>query len=135
MLDILLHAGYISGMETQNKIKQTLTDPGAIDYIKNILAINTDINRTTLAETLCNRFYFFDFRGKHQIGGCIKALRKLEQAGHFRLPESVTGKSPRKLSPRRLEQPVPMPQQTPKRAGDIRDLSLIIVQTEEEMRI
>ena len=121
-------------METQNKIKQTLTTPEAIDYIKNRLDINTDINRTILAKKLCDHFGFLDFRRKRQVGGCLKALRKLEQAGHFHLPESSTGKLPGKLSPRRLEQPVPMPQQVPARAGEIRDLSLVIVQTEGEMR-
>ena len=57
----MLRVGYNFGMETQNKIKQTLTTPEAIDYIKNILDINTDINRTILAKKLCDHFGFIDF--------------------------------------------------------------------------
>ncbi len=91
-------------METQNQIKQTLTNPEAIEYINTIL--DTSINRTALADALCD---------------------------HFCLPESTTGKSPRKLSPRRLDKPVPMPEQVPERAGNIKGLSLVIVQTEEEI--
>ncbi len=119
-------------MKTQNKIKQTLTDPEAIKYINSIL--DTSINRTALADALCDHFCFFDFRGKRQVSGCVKALRKLEQAGHFRLPDTAAVKSSRKSSPRRLDHPVPIPQQVPDTAGGIDDLCLVIVQTEGEMR-
>ena len=118
-------------METQNQIKQTLTDPEAIEYINTIL--DTSINRTALADALCDHFCFFDFRGKRQVAGCLKALRKLEQAGHFCLPDTAARKSPRTFSPRRLDYPVPMPQQVPDTAGGIDDLCLVIVQTKEEM--
>jgi hypothetical protein len=120
-------------METQNKIKQTLTQPEAIKDINNILDTNTNINRTALADLLCDNFGFFDPRGNRQRDGCLKALRKLEQAGHVTLP-APTRKPPGPSTPRRLDHPVPVPQQIPDAAGDIIDLRLIIVKTEEDMR-
>jgi len=126
-------AVYDLSMETQNKIKQTLTQLEAIEYIRNKLDTNTNINRTALADSLCDHFHFFDPRGKRQRHGCLKALRKLEQTGHFKLPVSLREyRGP--LTPRRLDQPVAEPQQIPADAGDIIDLRLIIVETEEQMR-
>jgi len=49
-------------METQNKIKQTLTQPEAIKYISNKIDSNAKINRTELADLLCDHFHFFDPR-------------------------------------------------------------------------
>lgn len=131
-MDFYFQAVYDSSMETQNQIKRTLTRPGAIEHINNILDTNDNINRTTLTDKLCDHFNFFDPRGNRQRGGCLKALRKLEQAGHFILPSSKMKFGPRK--PQRLEQPVPAPQQVPVDAGAIRELRLIIVNTQEEMR-
>ena len=121
-------------METQNKIKQTLTQPEAIKYISNKIDSNAKINRTELADLLCDHFHFFDPRGKRQRDGCLKALRKLEQAGHFKLPVSLM--KPRgPLMPRRLNQPVAVPRQMPSDASDIIDLRLVIVESEQQMRI
>ena len=120
-------------MKTQNKIKWTLTQPEAIKYIINILDTKDNINRTALSYELCDYFHFFDPRGNRQHSGCLKALRQLEQAGHFRLPSSTRKTVPR--SPQRLEQPVPQPRKVPVDAGQIRGLQLIIVETNEQMRI
>jgi len=120
-------------MKTQNKIKWTLTQPEAIKHIINILDTNDNINRTALSYELCDYFHFFDPRGNRQHSGCLKALRQLEQAGHFRLPSSTRKTVPR--SPQRLEQPVPQPRKVPVDAGQIRGLQLIIVETNEQMRI
>ncbi len=119
-------------METQNQIKRTLTQPEAIEHINNILDTNANINRTRLTDKICDFFNFFDPRGNRQRTGCLNALRKLEQAGHFLLPSSKMKPGPGK--PRRLEQPVPAPRHVPVDAGDIRELQLIIVKTKEEMR-
>jgi hypothetical protein len=51
-------------METQNQIKRILTQPEAIELIKNILDTNDNITRTKLADKLCDHFSFFDPRGK-----------------------------------------------------------------------
>jgi len=47
-------------METQNQIKRTLTQPEAIEKINNILDTSDNINRTKLADKLCDHFNFFD---------------------------------------------------------------------------
>ncbi len=119
-------------MKKQNQIKRTLTQPEAIEQITNILNTNGNINRTALADKLCDHFKFFDPKGNKQRDGCLKALRKLEQAGHFTLPSPVLKFSPGK--PQRLDQPVPAPQNVPAVAGGIHKLRLIIVRTKEEMR-
>jgi len=116
----------------QNQIKRTLTQPEAIEHICNTLDTNDNINRTALADKLCDHFEFFDPCGNRQRDGCLKALRKLEQAGHFSLP-SPMGKSGPK-NPRRLSEPVPEPKKVPTDAGEIRELRLIIVRTEDKMR-
>ena len=124
---------YHCSMKIQNQIKRTLTQPKAIEHINNILNTNGNINRTTLADKLCDHFNFFDLRGNRQQGGCLKALRKIEQAGHCTLPSPKTKNGPGK--PRRLNRLVPIPQQVPVDAGDINELQFVIVETEEEMRL
>jgi hypothetical protein len=120
-------------METQNQIKRILTQPEAIELIKNILDTNDNITRTKLADKLCDHFSFFDPRGNRQRSGCLKALRKLEQAGHVVLPSPMLNSGPK--NPRRLAESVPEPQNVPADAGDINELRLVIVETEKDMRI
>jgi len=131
-LDITFRAVYSVSMKTQNQIKRTLTQPKAIEHICNILDTNDNINRTTLANRLCDHFKFFDPCGNRQRDGCVKALRKLEQAGHFTLPVAMCKPGPK--NPRRLEAPVPEPKKVPANAGKIQKLQLINVKTEEESR-
>lgn len=120
-------------MKTQNQIKRTLTQPEAIEKINNILDTNDNINRTKLADKLCDHFNFFDPCGNKQRSGCLKALRKLEQTGHLVLPFPMLKSGPK--NPRRLTEPVPEPKNVSADAGNINELRLIIVGTEEEMRI
>ncbi|MBE0475361.1 IS4 family transposase, partial [Rhodoferax sp.] len=70
---------------------------------------------------------------KPQIGGCNKALRELEQAGHFTLPVSSMPKTAK--SPRRLNVAVPEPVDVPALAGQIQGLALVKVASVEQMRI
>jgi len=132
-LDITFRAVYSVSMKTQNQIKRTLTQPKAIEHICNILDTNDNINRTTLANMLCDHFKFFDPCGNRQRDGCVKALRKLEQAGHFTLPSAMCKPGPK--NPQRLDEPVPEPKKVPANAGKIRNLQLINVKTEEQSRI
>jgi hypothetical protein len=124
---------YLGSMEKQNQIKRTLTQVKVIEHINKILDTNDTINRSSLADQLCDYYNFFDLRGKRQRGGCLKALRKLEQAGHCILPSPTRQHSPGK--PQRLDQPVPTPYQVPANAGDIHTLQFVLVGTEKEMRI
>ena len=82
---------------------------------------------------VCKQFNFYDARGREQLGGCLKALRELESAGHFVLPAArgTVGRS----TPRRLSGPVAVPTDVPVQAGDVQGLTLVVVKTIEQMRI
>ncbi len=121
-------------MKTQNQIKRTLSQPEAIEQINNILGTNTNINRSKLADLICDKFGFFNPRGERQRSGCLKALRKLEQDGFFVLPVPCKTGTVKK-NPRRLEEPVPDPQGVPNDVGKICELKLVSVETDEYMRI
>jgi hypothetical protein len=120
-------------MKQQNQIKRTLAQPESIDIVRRQIAGNAHRNRASLSKALCQHFNFHDARGRHQIGGCNKALRELERAGHFILPAS--SKPNITKSPRRLKCAVPDPVDVPAQAGDVRGLALIQVDSVDLMRI
>ena len=120
-------------MNTQNQIKRTLTEPASIEYVCELLESKEIHHRSELAGHVCKQFGFYDVRGKEQRGGCLKALRELEAAGHFVLPAAHT--RPGHRSPRRLSEPVPLPEEVPSQAGEVRGLELVLVSTSEQMRI
>ena len=124
---------YTGGMIKQNQIKRTLSQPEAIEYIQGLLDTHEFIHRTELADFLCEEFELYDLRGKEQRDGCLKAIRELEVAGWFTLPTArhKIGHS----SPRRLKEPVADPEGVPGKAGDVRGLRLVLVRTEQHMRL
>jgi hypothetical protein len=133
MLDIELAAGHTGGMNTQNQIKRTLSQPDAIEYVSGLLKVKQFDSRKELADFLCERFKFHDARNEAQRGGCIKALRELEEAGHFTLPIARGKTGPN--TPKRLNKPVADAERVPEKAGDVCGLGLIQVSSEEQMRI
>ena len=82
---------------------------------------------------MCKEFGFYSPNGNEQISGCLKALRKLESAGHFTLP--IQKYTPGKIAPRRLNSPVSPPTGIPSKVGELKELKLILVKTADEMRI
>jgi hypothetical protein len=120
-------------MNTQNQIKRTLSQPDAVKYVAGLLKLHKFVSRRELANFLCERFKFYDARTQAQWGGCIKALRELEAAGHFRLPVARGKTGPN--TPKRLNEPVADPTRVPDKVGDVRGLELIQVSSEEQMRI
>jgi len=76
-------AVHACGMNTQNQIKRTLSEPTSIDYICGLLESNEILHRSELATQVCEQFVFYDARGQAQRSGCLKALRELEAAGQF----------------------------------------------------
>ena len=124
-------------MEKQNQIKRTLALPASIETIHDLLENKELNNRTRLARRVCEEFKFYDTRGQVQISGCLKALRELEAAGHFSLPalSMQSGHKPGQKSPRRLPSPLPPPVGVPAQAGDVEDLKLVLVDTDEELLI
>ena len=122
-------------MDKQHQIKRTLAQPGSIEAIRRVLADTVHQHRSALARAVCEQFGFLDARGRAQTGGCVKALRELERAGHFVLPAAGGGGPRRPTTPRRLAQPVEPPCEVPERAGEVRGLSLIPVDSLDRMRL
>jgi len=120
-------------MKTQNQIKRTLSGGEQIEYVRDLLENKGVRHRNDLAARVCEHFGFYDARGRTQLGGCIKALRELEKAGHFLLPSECrrTGGN----SPRRLGMPVEQPENVPAQVEDVWGLTLVLVRNEEHMRI
>jgi hypothetical protein len=133
MLDMSACGMHAGGMNTQNQIKRSLSESTSVDYVRGLLESNEILHRNELAEVVCEHFGFYDARGHIQRGGCVKALRELEAAGHFVLP--VARCRPGSRSPRRLGEPVPAPRDVPAQAGDVWGLNLVVVRSEEHMRI
>jgi len=120
-------------MKTQNQIKRKLSEPASIEYICEVLNSKQICQRSELAADVCERFKFFDGRGRSQRAGSLKALRELEAAGHFVLP--AAGKSSGCNTPRRLLEPVALPAKVPSQAGGVRGLDLVLVNSPDQMRI
>ena len=120
-------------MFIQNQIKRSLSKPPAIAYVAELMEGGEFIHRTELAEFLCEEFLFHDARGQAQIVGCVKALRELEAAGHFALPEAQGMPGP--SLPKRLSEAVADLVGVPAQAGEVRGLALILVGSEAQMRI
>ena len=120
-------------MDTQNQIKRTLSTVEAVNYIRTQLDERQFDNRTKAALCVCRHFGFYDLRGNEQLSGCLKALRELEAVGEFTLPPG--GKKRGRPSPKRLLEPVPPAVSVPEKALAVRELQLVLVTTEEQMRI
>jgi len=129
-----MHAVHSRGMNTQNQIKRTLSQPTNVGYVRELLECNQFLHRSELAEAVCTKFGFLDARGRRQRSGCLKALRELEGAGHFSLPLQVHTRTGRG-GPRRLSESVALPTKVPGQAGEVNGLCLVQVITEEQMRI
>ncbi len=82
---IFLHR-LLFGMDAQNEIKRRLKQETSIEVIRGLLAQKEHRSRSSVAESVCQHFGFFDARQRTQRAGCVKALRELERAGHFVLP-------------------------------------------------
>ncbi len=120
-------------MNKQNQIKRKLSEPTSIEYVCGLLKVNDIPHRNALAADVCDRFGFYDVRGRPQQAGCLKALRELEAVGHFTLPVART--NPGRRFPRRLPEPVPLPTDVPSQAGLVRELELVKVTTTAQMRM
>jgi len=116
-------------METQNLIKQTLSQPEAIEHIKALLDTNDNIKITKLADKVCKHFGFFNPQGYTQQAGCVKALRELELSNLINLPQKPV--RAKKRSPKRLGEAVEEPHEVPDEAGKINGLDLLLVNTDQ----
>jgi hypothetical protein len=120
-------------METQNQIKRVLSEPANIDCVGQMLAMDPELSRTQLADLVCEHLDFVDVRGRKQRSGCLKALRKLEQQGHLRLPQRRRKRTV--PSPRRLDAAVPVPVGVPSEVGSLTGLRLVHVEDAELIKV
>jgi hypothetical protein len=120
-------------MKTQNQIKRRLSEPRNLQQIRELLERKRFLSRNELARAVCEQFEFYDTRGQGQLGGCLKALRELEAAGHFVLPAALRSVGP--SSPRRLSEPVATPTNVPAQVDGVSGLTLVLVRTPEQLRI
>lgn len=121
-------------MNTQNQIKRTLSQTANTEYVSRLLGSKAFFSRNELADAVCEHFGFYDTRGLRQRSGCVKALRELEAAGQFVLP-AMRSKNGGRHSPRRADEAIAAPRDVPAEAGDVRGLSLVLVNTTDEMRV
>lgn len=109
----------------RHQIKRALSAPERIAFVRELLQRGAVRHRTALAVRVCERFRFHDPRGQAQLSGCLKALRELERAGHFRLPPPQVRPGLRQV--RRLGTPVPAPEGVPGQVDQVQGLQLVLV--------
>ncbi|MBW2736685.1 MAG: IS4 family transposase [Deltaproteobacteria bacterium] len=118
-------------MNEQNQVKRTLQ--GNINEVREHIAEHSELSRTALALSVCERFGFHNARGAPQKATCLKALREFAAEDILQIPESRTPK--RGASPaRRLADAVPLPRNVPGRVDRIKDLRLRLVSSEDDSR-
>lgn len=121
------------GMQAQCQVKRQLSAPDAVKYVRGVLADEGVRHRTALADRVCDHFGFVDAVGVRQRSSCLQALRELEHGGLFRLPPAQTQPGPSR--PKRLLDAVPPAEAVPETAGAVAGLRLLLVETEQDMRV
>jgi hypothetical protein len=117
----------------QSQILKCLSQAESIARVRQLTAENSSLPRTQLADRVCDEYGFVDPRGRRQRGGCLKALRVLEGRGCLELPAPRNKPGPSR--PRRLDGAVAPPCDVPDQVGHIRGLELVVVRSEEHMRV
>jgi hypothetical protein len=120
-------------MAPQQGILQRLSQPDAVEFVRRSIHSDPEMHRTELADRLCEAFELIDRLGCRRRTGCLKALRKLEAKGCFQLPPPRTKTALGR--PRRLESSVAPAEGVPATAGEVCSLALVLVETEEQLRI
>ncbi len=121
-------------MQAQNLIGQKLSDPGSLHVLTELLQRNPDHTLCGYAREVCEQFGFFDPKGRPQRSSCLVALRRLEDKGLIALP------APRHaqggvVKPVRLGEAVKPPLGVPAQVNQIRELSLELVEDEDQRAI
>jgi len=117
----------------QSQIHRRLSQAENLERVRRLSDEHRALGRTALADLVCDEFGFFDWRGHRQRSGCLRSLRKLEHRGWLKLPCRRT--RPGRSRPRRLEGGVPRPEDVPSRVDEVVGLELVLVESEEQMRI
>ena len=122
-------------MEIQNQVGRSLQ--GDLTRLHEVLdgAVSQGVHGLgQVADRVCEAFDFRDGRGRLQRASCCAALTDLEAAGHVSLPRARPGRGG-VWRPRVLPHPVAPAVDVPGTVGEVRDLALLRVETDEQRRI
>ena len=122
-------------MEIQNQVGRSLR--GNLTRLREVLdeAVSQGVEGLgQVADRICEAFDFRDGRGRWQRASCSAALADLEAAGHVSLPRGRPARGGVR-GPRVLPHPVAPAVDVPGTVGEVRDLALVRVETDEQRRI
>ena len=122
-------------MEIQNQVGRSLR--GNLTRLREVLdeAVSQGVEGLgQVADRICEAFDFRDGRGRWQRASCSAALADLEAAGHVSLPRGRPSRGGVRR-PRVLPHPVAPAVDVPGTVGEVRDLALARVETDEQRRI
>ena len=119
---------------TRRSIAERLGRPDAVEHITGVVATHPQLNRTELAEGLCERYGFFDERGAARANACMHALRKLRGRGLITLPPKGSSRG-NDYREGRLWEPVAPPRDVPERVDLLTELTLVPVDSDELKRL
>ena len=122
-------------MEIQNQVGRSLR--GNLTRVRAVLdgSVSQGIDGVgQVADRVCKAFDFRDGRGRWQRASCSAALADLEAAGHVSLPRGRPSRGG-VWRPRVLPHPVAPAAEVPGTVGEVRDLALVRVETDEQRRV
>ena len=122
-------------MEIQNQVGHSLR--GNLTRLRDVLdgAVSQGIGSLgQVADRVCEAFDFRDGRGRWQRASCCAALADLEAAGHVSLPRGRPSRGG-VWRPRVLPHPVAPAADVPDTVGEVRDVALVRVETDEQRRV
>ena len=122
-------------MEIQNQVGRSLR--GNLTRVRAVLdgSVSQGIDGVgQVADRVCKAFGFRDGRGRWQRASCCAALADLEAAGHVSLPRGRPSRGG-VWRPRVLPRPVAPAAEVPGTVGEVRDLALVRVETDEQRRV
>ena len=120
-------------MMIQNQINRTLNAPESRALLEQILLGKSSGTRSAVGRSVCEAFGFVDVRGRFQLAGCLKTLRKLADTGAIVLPAAQRG-APSSI-PRRLVGSLPAASEVPGRLEAVGKLGLFVVESRDERQV
>ena len=123
-------------MEVQNQVGRSLR--GNLARLRDVVngAVSQGVDSLgQVADQVCEAFDFRDGRGRLQRASCCAALTDLEAAGHVLLPRCRRSGGGARRAPRVLAHPVAPAVDVPDTVGALRDLTLVLVETDAQRRV
>ena len=118
-------------MEIQNQVSRILR--GNLARLRDVLdaAVSQGVGSLgQVADRVCEAFDFRDGRGRWQRASCCRALSDLKAAGHVSLPAGQPARGGGGRA-RVLPHPVAPAVDVPGTVDEVRDLTLVLVETGE----